>query len=395
MHFFTAGGGGNPMMYVNLIWAWGHPEVYILILPAFGVYSEIVATYCAKPLFGYRSMVWAIWAIVFLSFGVWLHHFFTMGAGADVNGFFGIMTMIIAVPTGVKIFNWLFTMYGGRIRFKTPMLWFLGFITIFTIGGVAGVFMAVPPIDFQLHNSLFLVAHFHMMIVGGVVFGYFAGITYWFPKIFGFKLNERMGRYAFSCWVSGFLLAFIPLYILGFMGATRRLDHYDASLGWQPLFIVAGFGVMLVILGVGFQILQYIVSIKQRKDNLDISGDPWGGRTLEWSTVSPAPFYNFAVLPEVTSRDQFWLDKKTKSKTPPEYEDIMIPKGSALSILIAAGAFLIGFGFIWHIWWLAGLGLSGIILCIIIRTSSGEHEYKLTASRLEKLEKANQEHYPS
>ena len=250
-HFFTAGGGGNAMMYVNLIWAWGHPEVYILILPAFGVFSEIVPTFSRKPLFGYKSMVWAIWAIVFLSFTVWLHHFFTMGAGAAVNAFFGIMTMIIAIPTGVKIFNWLFTMYRGRIHFASPMIWFMGFILLFTIGGVAGVLMAVPPADFQIHNSLFLVAHFHTMIISGVVFGFFAGLTYWFPKIFGFKLNERLGKYAAYCWISGFAIAFTPLYALGLMGATRRLDHYDSSLGWQPLFIVAGIGAAIIFLGVG------------------------------------------------------------------------------------------------------------------------------------------------
>jgi len=269
MHFFTAGFGGNPMMYVNLIWAWGHPEVYILVLPAFGIYSEIVATYSRKRLFGYTSMVVALIAIAFLSFIVWLHHFFTMGAGADVNAFFGIMTMVIAIPTGVKVFNWLFTMYRGRVHFNTPMLWFMGFVTTFTIGGSTGVLMAVPAIDFQIHNSLFLVAHFHNMIIGGVVFGYFAGITYWFPKIFGFKLNERLGRYAFWCWIIGFLLAFVPLYILGIMGATRRLDHYDASMGWQGLFVVAGIGVMVILLGIGFQVLQMVVSIIQRKQNMD------------------------------------------------------------------------------------------------------------------------------
>jgi cytochrome o ubiquinol oxidase subunit 1 len=268
MHFFTAGSGGNMMMYVNLIWAWGHPEVYILVLPAFGIFSEIVATFSRKRLFGYTSMVWAIAAIVLLSFTVWLHHFFTMGAGADVNSFFGIATMVIAIPTGVKIFNWLATMYRGRIRFTTPMYWFMGFIFIFTIGGIAGVVLAVPSIDYQLHNSLFLVAHFHMMIVSGVLFGYFAGITYWFPKIFGFRLNERLGKYAFWCWTIGFLIAFIPLYILGFMGATRRLDHYNASTGWQPFFIVAGIGAAIIAVGVGFQILQFLVSILQRNRRL-------------------------------------------------------------------------------------------------------------------------------
>ncbi|HVX48203.1 MAG TPA: cbb3-type cytochrome c oxidase subunit I, partial [Candidatus Saccharimonadales bacterium] len=311
MHFFTAGAGGNAMMYVNLIWAWGHPEVYILVLPAFGVYSEIVATFSRKRLFGYRSMVAAIWAIVFLSFLVWLHHFFTMGAGADVNAFFGMMTMFIAIPTGVKIFNWLFTMYQGRIRFASPMIWFMGFIFLFTMGGVAGVLMAVPPIDFQVHNSLFLVAHFHTMIISGVVFGFFAGLTYWFPKVFGFRLNERLGKYAAWCWIVGFVLAFGPLYILGLMGATRRLDHYSASMGWQGLFIVAGIGAMIIFLGVCFQLLQLAYSIWKRDENRDLTGDPWDGRTLEWSTASPTPEYNFAVLPTVSSRDAFWEMKRS------------------------------------------------------------------------------------
>jgi cytochrome o ubiquinol oxidase subunit 1 len=388
MHFFTAGGGGNAMMYVNLIWAWGHPEVYILVLPAFGVYSEVVATFSRKRLFGYTSMVWAIWAIVFLSFVVWLHHFFTMGAGADVNAFFGIMTMAIAVPTGVKIFNWLFTMYRGRIWFATPMLWFIGFVIIFTVGGVAGVLMAEPAIDFQVHNSLFLVAHFHMMIVGGVVFGLFAGVTYWFPKIFGFKLNERLGKYAFWCWFVGFLLAFVPLYILGLMGATRRMDHYDASLGWQPLFIVAGVGVIFVIAGVGFQILQFIVSFWQRTKNLDITGDPWNGRTLEWSTTSPPPFYNYAVIPKVDDRDPYWKMKKSEGAytQKPEYQAIRLPKNTPFPMIIAACAFVFGFAVVWHIWWLAILGLLALITGIIIRTSNDETEYTVTAAKLAKLE---------
>ncbi len=386
MHFFTADVGGNPMMYVNLIWAWGHPEVYILILPAFGVFSEVVAAFSQKRLFGYTSMVWAIAAITFLSFIVWLHHFFTMGAGADVNAFFGIMTMVIAVPTGVKVFNWLFTMYRGRVRFTTPMLWFLGFVVTFTLGGVAGVLMAVPAIDFQVHNSLFLVAHFHTMIIGGVVFGFFAGVTYWFPKFMGFRLNERLGRYAFWCWLVGFLMAFTPLYILGLMGATRRLDHYDASLGWQGLFIVAGVGVMIILLGVGFQILQVIVSVVQRKKNLDTTGDPWNGRTLEWSTASPPPFYNYATTPAVSARDAFWDMKQSKTKPVTEYEDIEIPKNTPLGLFIGGFAFCVGFGLIWHMWWLALIGFLGVITCIIIRTSNDHTDMIIPAAEVSRLE---------
>lgn len=388
MHFFTAGAGGNAMMYVNLIWAWGHPEVYILILPAFGVYSEIVATFSRKRLFGYTSMVIALAAITLLSFLVWLHHFFTMGAGGDVNAFFGIMTMIIAVPTGVKVFNWLFTMFRGRITFATPMLWFLGFIVTFTIGGMAGVLMSIPPADFQLHNSLFLVAHFHSMIIGGVVFGFFAGLTYWFPKIFGFRLNERLGRYAFWSWTIGFLLAFVPLYILGLMGATRRLDHYDPSMGWQGLFIVAGIGVVIICLGVGFQILQVIVSIKNRHNNLDKTGDAWkDGRTLEWSISSPPPVYNFAVIPQVDGRDAWWGIKHSKDKAnSTDYETILLPKNTPFAIATAFFAFIFGFSIIWHLFWLSPIALIGVIICIILRAESEGTEYKITPAEIKAIE---------
>lgn len=392
MHFFTSDAGGNPMMYVNLIWAWGHPEVYILVLPAFGVFSEVVATFSRKRLFGYTSMVVALFAITFLSFTVWLHHFFTMGGGADVNAFFGIMTMIIAIPTGVKIFNWLFTMYGGRIDFKTPMLWFLGFVMTFTIGGMTGVLMAVPAIDFQVHNSLFLVAHFHNVIIGGVVFGYFAGLTYWFPKIFGFTLNERLGRYANYCWILGFLVAFMPLYALGLMGATRRMDSYPGGNGWQALFIVAGVGVLIIGLGVALQLLQLVVSIWQRKQHIDTTGDPWNGRTLEWSVPSPAPFYNFAVTPVVGERDAFWARKQAtiagKRHEEPHYQDIWLPKNSGLGIIIAGFCFLIGFGLVWHIWWLAACGLIGAIVTVMIRVSDEETEDMIPAEALRRLDHA-------
>ncbi len=386
MHFFTAEAGGNPMMYVNLIWAWGHPEVYILILPAFGAFSEIVSTFSRKRLFGYKSMVWALVSITVLSYLVWLHHFFTMGAGANVNAFFGIMTMVIAVPTGVKIFNWLFTMYRGRIKFATPMLWFLGFVVTFTIGGVTGVLMAVPAIDFQVHNSLFLVAHFHNMVIGGVVFGYMAAITYWFPKVFGFKLNERLGRYAFWCWFVGFLVAFIPLYILGMMGATRRLDHYDASLGWQGLFIVSAIGVSIILLGVAFQVLQFVVSIKDRRHNVDTDGDPWGGRTLEWAVSSPAPVYNFATLPAVSERDAWWAQKQSKQSVSQHIKPITLPKNTPYSLLIAGGAFISGFAIVWHIAWLAILGVFAIVAFIIVRTLDDDSEYVLSVAEIENIE---------
>lgn len=392
MHFFTSDFGGNPMMYINLIWAWGHPEVYILILPAFGIFSEVVATFSRKRLFGYTSMVIALGAITFLSFIVWLHHFFTMGGGANVNAFFGIMTAIIAVPTGVKVFNWLFTMYRGRIRFELPMKWFLAFIVTFTIGGMTGVLMSVPAIDFQVHNSLFLVAHFHNMIIGGVAFGYFAGLIYWFPKIFGFKLNELLGKMAFWCWLPGFILAFIPLYILGLMGATRRLDHYDPSMGWQGLFIVSAFGAGLIALGIGFQLLQIGYSFWKRKLHTDKTGDPWNGRTLEWSIPSPAPVYNFAITPIVNSRDAYWeMKKDTKDKKTkiPKYEDIHLPKNSPYGIIIGMLCFLLGFGIVWHIWWLAALALIAAIAAVIIKTSDDNSEYVITAAELKDMDANN------
>ena len=389
MHFFTSDFGGNAMMYVNLIWAWGHPEVYILVLPAFGIYSEIVATFARKRLFGYASMVWAIWAIMILSFTVWLHHFFTMGAGANVNAFFGITTGIIAIPTGVKLFNWIFTMYKGRIRFASPMFWFMGFVVIFTIGGVMGVLMSVPAIDYQVHNSLFLVAHFHMMIVGGVVFGFMAGLTYWFPKIFGFRLHEGLGKLAFWCWGLGFTIAFTPLYILGLMGATRRLDHYDASLGWQGLFIVAGLGALLLGLGVVFQVLQLALSIWQRHERRDLTGDPWNGRTLEWSVPSPAPLYNFTTIPVVTERDQFWADKQSgAANRPRKYEDILLPKNSGASVMIGLFAGVIGFAIIWHLYLLALLGMLALIVTVVVRANNDEPEYVLTAKEVEKMDHA-------
>lgn len=390
MHFFTSDMGGNPMMYVNLIWAWGHPEVYILILPAFGIFSEIVATFSRKRLFGYTSMVAAIMAIAFFSYIVWLHHFFTMGAGANVNAFFGITTMIIAIPTGVKVFNWLFTMYRGRVKFTSPMYWFIAFVVTFSIGGMTGMIHAIPAVDFQMHNSLFLVAHFHNMLIGGVIFGYLAGLTYWFPKIFGYTLHEGLGKAAAWCWIIGFVGAFGPLYILGLMGATRRLDNYDASLGWQNLFIVAGIGLSIILLGVAMQALQLFVSFRNRKHNVDSTGDPWDGRTLEWSTPSPVPFYNFEVQPVVAERDAFWYEKTHKSSHKPVFEPFHLPKNSPYGFLIAFAGFLSCFAIIWHIWWLLITGLLALTVFLLLRINEDETEYLVTKdmTRLSKESRA-------
>ena len=391
MHFFTTDFGGNQMMYVNMIWAWGHPEVYILVLPAFGIFSEIVATFCKKHLFGYTTMVYALAVITILSFIVWLHHFFTMGAGANVNAFFGITTMIISIPTGVKIFNWLFTMYRGRITFSVPMLWTMGFLYTFVIGGMTGVLMSVPGADFELHNSLFLIAHFHNTIIGGVVFGYLAGVSYWFPKVFGFKLNPKLGKAIFWCWLIGFYVAFMPVYVLGFMGMTRRLNHYDASTGWHPLLVIAAVGTAIIALGILLTVVDLVTSIINRNKNLDTTGDPWDGRTLEWSTSSPPPMYNFAFTPHVHDTDPFWDEKQeiAKSREKPQkrkYEDIHMPRNTGVGFIAAGFIFIIGFAMIWHIWWLAIAGGIGTLATIIYRAFDYDIDYYLEAEIVEKTE---------
>jgi cytochrome o ubiquinol oxidase subunit I len=388
MHFFTNDGGGNAMLFFNLIWAWGHPEVYILILPAFGIFSEVIATFSGKALFGYRSMVLATLAICVLSFVVWLHHFFTMGAGANVNAFFGIMSMIIAVPTGVKMFNWLFTLYRGRIRFEVPVLWALGFMVTFVIGGLTGVLMAVPPADFILHNSLFLVAHFHNVIIGGVLFGAMAGYHYWFPKAFGFTLDKRLGLVSFWCWLIGFYLAFMPLYMLGLLGMTRRMQHY-ADLSWQPYLIVAEAGAVIILVGIIATVLQLVVSIRSREQRRDRTGDPWNGRTLEWSTASPPPAYNFAVLPTVESLDAFWAMKQRGTTEPPErYEAIEMPKNSANGFVTAFFAVITGFALIWHIVWMAILGLICAALTLLAFGWTERIEEEVSAKQLADAERA-------
>ena len=386
-HFFTNEAGGNQMMFVNLIWAWGHPEVYILILPSFGIFSEVISTFSNKPLFGYRSMIMATMAICILAFMVWLHHFFTMGAGADVNGFFGVTTMIIAVPTGVKIFNWLFTMYGGRVRFTSAMLWALGFMVTFVIGGMTGVLLAVPPADFVLHNSLFLVAHFHNVIIGGVLFGGFAGYTYWFPKAFGFQLDERWGKAAFWFWLTGFYFAFMPLYVLGLEGMTRRMQHYDVP-GWQPWLLVAGFGALLIATGIGCQIIQLYVSIRDRARLVDETGDPWDARTLEWATTSPPPPFNFAVLPDVRGEEAYWGMKTAardehKLSNRPDYADIHMPHNSPTGFVTAFFATVTGFAMIWHIWWLVLLGMLGAWATFVVFAWRDQEEYEVRAADLE------------
>ena len=387
MHFFTNGAGGNMMNYANLFWIWGHPEVYILILPAFGIYSEVVATFSAKRLFGYESLVYATAAIAVLSFLVWLHHFFTMGSSANVNAFFGITTMIIAVPTGVKIFDWLFTMYGGRIRFSQEMHWTLGFMVTFVVGGVTGVLLALPPADYLMHNTTFLVAHFHNMLIPGALFGFLAGYQYWFPKAFGFTLNERWGKVAFWCWLVGFYLAFMPLYALGFMGMPRRMEHYN-NPAWQPYLIVAAIGAVVIFIGIVCLAVQLWVSVRERQGHLDRTGDPWGGRTLEWLTSSPPAVYNFAVIPHVEDRDAF-LDMKRRGvayRAPQHYEDIEMPCSTMVGLAIGGFAFVLGFAMVWHVWWLAVLAFVSIVTAIVLRSSDDETEYVIPAAEVARIE---------
>jgi cytochrome o ubiquinol oxidase subunit 1 len=379
-------------MFMNLIWAWGHPEVYILVLPAFGIFSEVVATFSGKPLFGYRSMVLATMAICVISFMVWLHHFFTMGAGPDVNAIFGIASMIIAIPTGVKIYNWLFTMYGGRIRFTTPMLWSIGFMVTFIIGGLTGVLVAVPPADFLLHNSLFLVAHFHNVIIGGVLFGAFAGYTYWFPKAFGFRLHEGLGIAAFWFWLIGFYVAFMPLYAVGFLGMTRRMQHYDVP-EWRPWLLLAGVGSVLILIGILFQIAQLVVSIRRREELRDFTGDPWDGRSLEWATASPPPVFNFAFLPDVTGEDAYWAQKvrarQQKRQDEPHYEAIEMPRNSPTGFVCAFFATVMGFALIWHIWWMVIASLVGAYATFVVFAWRDHDEYEIPADEVARIDRAN------
>jgi cytochrome o ubiquinol oxidase subunit 1 len=390
-HIFTNELGGNPMMYVNLFWAWGHPEVYILILPAFGVFSEVISTFSGKRLFGHVSMILASGCITVLGFMVWLHHFFTMGSGASVNSFFGLATMLIAIPTGVKLFNWLFTIYQGRLRFTAPVLWTLGFMITFSIGGMTGVLLAIPGADFILHNSLFVIAHFHNVIIGGAVFGYIAGFAFWFPKAFGFKLNENWGKAAFWFWISGFYVAFMPLYALGFMGMTRRLNHSD-NPDWTPYLYVAMGGALLILCGIACQLIQIYVSIRDREQNRDVTGDPWNGHTLEWSTSSPPPFYNFATLPEVSDIDAFTDAKRagTAYKAPKKYSAIHMPNNTASGMGIAGFLTVFGFAMIWHIWWLAAVGLAGAVIYFIVHAARDDQGYMVPAEEVARIEGENQ-----
>jgi cytochrome aa3-600 menaquinol oxidase subunit 1 len=378
------------MMYINLFWIWGHPEVYIVVLPAFGIYSEVVSTFAKKKIFGYKSMVASMMMISVLSYFTWLHHFFTMGAGADVNTFFAISTMLIAIPTGVKIFNWMFTMFRGRIRLTQAMLWTIAFIPCFAIGGATGVMLAVAPADYQYHNSYFMIAHFHQALIGGVVFGYLAGLYYWWPKMFGFKLDERLGRFAFWFWQIGFYVCFMPQYALGFMGMTRRIYTYPADLGWGPLNFVSTVGAFLMGTGFIIQVWQILYSIKYGER--DLTGDPWDGRTLEWSIPSPAPHYNFAVIPHVKGPDVWWTMKQERKKEarvqvdPAEIKPIHMPKNSGLPFIMSLFFFIAGFGLTFNWFWMGAVGLLGVGLCLILRSFDYDTDYYIPAEEVRRTE---------
>lgn len=387
-NFFTNDLGGNPMMYWNLVWVWGHPEVYVLVLPVFGIYSELTATFCGKRLFGYSSMVYATVVITILSYLVWLHHFFTMGSGANVNSFFGIATMVIAIPTGAKIFNWLFTMYRGRIRYEVPMMWTVAFILTFVVGGMTGVLLAVPPADFVLHNTLFLVAHFHNVIIGAIVFGLFAGMYYWFPKAFGFRLDPFWGKVTFWCWVIGYWLAWTPIYVAGLMGTTRRVRMFDDP-ELRIWFVLAFIGAIIIVLGIVAFVVQIIVSIRNREKLRDTTGDPWDGRTLEWSTPSPPPFYNFAFTPVVHDLDA-WHDMKRNGATKPRgpYRPVHMPRNTGRGVVVSALALVFGFAMVWYIWWLAALSFLAMLIAVIGHWFDHDRHYVVPAEEVERIENA-------
>lgn len=392
MHFFTMLHGGMPMMFINLFWIWGHPEVYIVILPAFGIFSEVVSTFAKKTIFGYKSMVFSLMTISIISFVVWVHHFFVMGAGANVNSFFAIATMIIAIPTGVKVFNWLFTMYRGRIRMTLPMMWTIAFIPCFAIGGATGVMLAVAPADYQYHNSYFLIAHFHQVLIGGTVFGLFAGMYYWWPKMFGFLLDERLGKWAFWFFNIGFYVCFLPQYALGFMGMTRRISTYPAGLGWAVPNFVSTIGAYLM--GIGFLFLVVEILYSFRHGERDLTGDPWNGRTLEWSLPSPAPHYNFAVIPTITGRDAWWMVKQGKAKKSdllPEKKHIKpihMPNNSGRPFLMAVAFFVGGIGLVFGSLPLDILGGLGVGYTLLRRSFEYDTDHYIPVDEVVRTETA-------
>lgn len=384
-NFFTTTNGGMDMLWANLFWVWGHPEVYILILPAFGIYSEVISTFSGRNLYGYRSMVASMVVISALSCVVWAHHFFTMGQGAASNSFFSITTMAISVPTGVKIFNWLFTMWKGKIRFTVPMLYSIGFIPLFTIGGMTGVMLAMSAADYQYHNTMFLVAHFHNTIIPGVVFAMLAGLTYYWPKMFGFMLSERIGKWTFWLLSIGFVLAFFPMYITGLDGQARRMYTYSEVTGFGPLNMLsfAGAGIMTI----AFLLIVYNVYYSVRYAPRNIGSDPWDARTLEWATHTPVPEYNFAVQPHVASEQAFWdAKKKGHNLFPEKFTEIHMPNNSGMPFILGVIFFVWGFSFVFAIWPLLIIATLAIFACLAFRSFEKDHGRHISVKEIEETE---------
>ena len=384
-HFFTMDNGGMDMLWANLFWVWGHPEVYILILPAFGLYSEIISTFSSRNLYGYKSMVISMVSISVLSCLVWAHHFFTMGQGALSNSFFSITTMAIAVPTGVKIFNWLFTMWKGKIRFTVPMLYSVGFIPLFTIGGVTGVMLAMSAADYQYHNTMFLVAHFHNTIIPGVVYAMLAGLTYYWPKMFGFMLNERIGKWTFWLLSIGFVLAFFPMYITGLDGQARRMYTYSEASGYGAMNMLSFVGAG--IMAIAFALIVYNVYYSVRYASRDIGSDPWDARSLEWATHTPVPEYNFAITPQVNSSQPFWDSKKNKHVLfPGKLEEIHMPNNSGLPFVMSSIFFVWGFSFVFAIWPLLIITTIAIFGCMAYRSFERDHGHHISVEEIKATE---------
>jgi cytochrome c oxidase subunit I len=382
-NFFNPDAGGNVLIWQHLFWIFGHPEVYILILPAFGIISEVVSTFSKKRLFGYSSMVFATTLIGFLGFMVWAHHMFTTGMGPIANTLFGLATMLIAVPTGIKIFNWLFTMWGGQIRFTTANLFAVGFIPTFTIGGMTGVMLSIPAADLQYHDSYFVVAHFHYVIVGGLVFGLFAGLYYWWPKMFGKMLNETLGKWNFWTFFIGFHLTFFPQHFLGLMGMPRRVFTYLAGQGLELGNFISTIGVFGMSIGTILFLVNIAVSAKSAKR---APADPWDGRTLEWAIPSPPPEYNFAQTPLVRGLDALWVEKMAGNKgvTPAEpLGSIHMPSGSFLPFVMSVGLFIAGFGFMYHNYVVVVIGLAINFACMLLRSLKDDPGYHIEPDEIE------------
>ncbi|WP_281995131.1 cbb3-type cytochrome c oxidase subunit I [Ruegeria faecimaris] len=388
-HFFTNDLGGNMMNYANLFWLFGHPEVYLLVLPAYGIYSEVFATFSAKRLYGYNSLVIATMSIAVLSFTVWLHHFFTMGQSALINAVFGIATMLIAIPTGVKVYDWMATLFRGRIRFSVPMLYGLSFLMLFVIGGLSGVILANPTIDYQVHNTLFLVAHFHNVLLPGVLFGLLAGYNYWFPKAFGFRLSEGWGRISVALWTVGFMLTFLPLYFVGLMGMPRRSYSWEDP-SFHPYMIAAVLGSLVILAALLSIIVQLWVSIRDREKTRVPVGDPWDGRTLEWSIPAPPPPYNFAIIPHVTDRDDFAAAKERGNAYPSldAYEDILMPRNTAIGFGLCVLSGIWMFALVWWIWWLAIATTAAMLAAFIAWTFRTDTEEFIPAEQVRKEHEA-------